>query len=147
MTSNIGSQEILEAQQHGRSYEELQTIVLNEVKHHFRPEFLNRVDEMVVFHPLTNDDLSRIVDIQLAHLKARLTDRRISLQVTPEALAELGARGYDPMYGARPLKRLIQHDVETPLSKLLVKGEVKDGDAVTVDYKDGQVVIVPTVRS
>jgi ATP-dependent Clp protease ATP-binding subunit ClpB len=147
MTSNIGSQEILEAQQHGRTYEELQAIVFNEVKHHFRPEFLNRVDETVVFHALTSDELSQIVDIQLARLKARLADRRISLQVTPEALVDLGTRGYDPMYGARPLKRLIQHDVETPLSKLLVKGELKDGDAVTVDYKDGQVVMIPTVRT
>ncbi|MDT7041177.1 ATP-dependent chaperone ClpB [Candidatus Nitronereus thalassa] len=147
MTSNIGSQEILEAQQHGRSYEELQTLVFHEIKHHFRPEFLNRIDETVVFHPLTAHELSRIVDIQLVRLKARLADRRITLQVTPEALEDLGTRGYDPVYGARPLKRLIQHDVETPLSKLLVKGEVKDGDSVTVDYKDGQVVIIPAVQS
>jgi len=146
MTSNIGSQEILEAQQHGRTYEELQTIVMNEVKNHFRPEFLNRVDESVVFHPLTPEELSQVVDIQLARLKSRLADRRITLDVTPDALVDLGTRGYDPMYGARPLKRLIQHDVETPLSKLLVKGEVKDGDAVTIDYKDGHVVIVPTIR-
>lgn len=146
MTSNIGSQEILEAQQHGRTYEDLRTIVFNEVKLHFRPEFLNRVDETVVFHPLTPDELGRIVDIQLTRLKSRLEDRRITLQITPEALVDLGTRGYDPMYGARPLKRLIQHDVETPLSKLLVKGEVKDGDGVTLDYKDGHVVIVPTIR-
>ncbi len=86
------------------------------------------------------------MDIQLARLKSRLADRRITLDVTPEALVDLGTRGYDPMYGARPLKRLIQRDVETPLSKLLVKGEVKDGDAVTIDYKDGHVVIVPTIR-
>jgi len=146
MTSNIASQEILEAQQHGRTYEELQTIVMNEMKNHFRPEFLNRVDETVVFHPLTPEELSQVVDIQMARLKSRLADRRITLDVTPEALVDLGTRGYDPMYGARPLKRLIQHDVETPLSKLLVKGEVKDGDAVTIDYKDGHVVIVPTIR-
>jgi len=146
MTSNIGSQEILEAQQQGRTYEELQTIVMNEMKNHFRPEFLNRVDETVVFHPLTPEELSQVVDIQLARLKSRLADRRITLDVTPEALVDLGTRGYDPMYGARPLKRLIQRDVETPLSKLLVKGEVKDGDAVTIDYKDGHVVIVPTIR-
>ncbi len=147
MTSNIGSQEILEAQQQGRAYEEMQSIVLNEVKKHFRPEFLNRVDEVVVFHPLTSDELSRIVEIQMARLKSRLAERRIALHVTQEALVDLGTRGYDPMYGARPLKRLIQHDIETPLSKLLVKGEVKDGDAVTVDYKDGQLVIVPSVQT
>jgi len=147
MTSNIGSQEILEAQEHGRSYEELQAIVFNEVKHHFRPEFLNRVDETVVFHPLTLEELGQIVNIQLDRLQARLGERRITLKVTPEALVEIGKRGYDPVYGARPLKRLIQHDVETPLSKLLVKGEVKDGDDITVDSKDGQVVIVPTIRT
>lgn len=144
MTSNIGSQEILEAQQQGRPYDELQTIVFNEVKYHFRPEFLNRIDELVVFHPLTSENLGRIVEIQLARLKTRLEDRRIRLEVTPEALVDLGTRGYDPLYGARPLKRLIQHDVETPLSKLLVKGEVKDGDAVTIDCKDGQLIMVPS---
>ena len=146
MTSNIGSQEILEAQERERTYEELQTMVLNVVKRHFRPEFLNRIDETVVFHPLGADEVGRIADIQLERLKARLDDRRIRLEVTGEALSNLGSRGYSPMYGARPLKRLIQHDVETPLSKLLVKGEVKDGDAVTVDCKDGELIIVPAIR-
>ena len=146
MTSNIGSQEILEAQEREQGYEELQTMVLNAVKRHFRPEFLNRIDETVVFHPLNSDEVGRIADIQLERLKARLEDRMIRLEVTTEALSSLGSRGYNPMYGARPLKRLIQHDVETPLSKLLVKGEVKDGDAVTIDCKDGEVIIVPTVR-
>ena len=146
MTSNIGSQEILEVQERERTYEELQRLILNEVKHHFRPEFLNRIDETVVFHPLSADEVGRIAKIQLARLIARLEERRIRLEVTGEALSNLGSRGYSPMYGARPLKRLIQHDVETPLSKLLVKGEIKDGDAVTIDCKDGEVVIVPTVR-
>ena len=145
MTSNVGSQEILEAQQREQTYEELQTLVLNAVKHHFRPEFLNRIDETVVFHPLSTDEVGRIAKIQLARLRARLEDRRIRLEVTDEALSNLGTRGYSPTYGARPLKRLIQHDVETPLSKLLIKGELKDGDAVTVDCKDGQVVIVPMI--
>ena len=145
MTSNIGSQEILEAQQRERTYEELQALVLNTVKQQFRPEFLNRIDETVVFHPLNPDEVGRIADIQLDRLKARLEERRIRLKVTGEALSDLGTRGYSPTYGARPLKRLIQHDVETPLSKLLVKGEVKDGDAVTVDCKDGQVIIVPGI--
>ena len=146
MTSNIGSQEIFESQQDGRIYEELQAIVLNEVKQHFRPEFLNRVDEAVVFHPLAENELGRIVDMQLNRLKARLGERSIALHITSEAIKDLGVRGYDPMYGARPLKRLIQHDVETPLSKLLIKNEVKDGDEVIVDYKDQKIVLVPTVR-
>ncbi len=145
MTSNIGSEEILDAQQRGLPYAELQRIVMGEVRNHFRPEFLNRVDESVVFHPLTQEELSKIVDIQLRRLKIRLEDRRILLEIQPTAIADLAKRGYDPVYGARPLKRLIQHDVETPLAKLLVKGEVKDGDTVTVDCKDTQIVLIPSV--
>jgi len=147
MTSNIGSEEILDAQQRGLSYSELQDIVMGEVRHHFLPEFLNRVDETVVFHPLTQEELSKIVDIQLTRLKRRLEDRRILLEAKPAAIADLANRGYDPVYGARPLKRLIQHDVETPLAKLLVKGEVKDGDTVTVDCKGAQIVLIPTATN
>ncbi len=146
MTSNIGSQEILDAQLRGLSFEELQSIVMEEVRQHFRPEFLNRVDDMVVFHPLTAEDLAKIVELQLARLKARLEDRRINLEMTQAAISDIAARGYNPVYGARPLKRLIQQDIETPLSKLLVKGELKDGDTATVDYKDGEIVIVSSVR-
>ena len=103
MTSNIGSHEILEAQQYGQTYEELQVIVFNELKKHFSPEFLNRVDETVVFHPLDANELNRIVDIQLGRLNARLEERSITLLITSEALTALGERGYDPMYGARPV--------------------------------------------
>lgn len=146
MTSNIGSQEILDAQLRGLSFEELQSIVMEEVRQHFRPEFLNRVDDMVVFHPLTAEDLAKIVDLQLARLKARLEDRRINLEMTQAAISDIASKGYNPVYGARPLKRLIQQDIETPLAKLLVKGELKDGDTATVDYKDGEIVIVSSVR-
>ena len=141
MTSNLGSQNILDAQEQGLSYEELQSMVMNEVRHHFRPEFLNRVDEIVVFHPLTKEELGKIVEIQLGRVRERLADRRITLVVTPAAVENLASRGYDPVFGARPLKRLIQHDIENPLSRLLVRGEAKDGDTVTVDLKDGQVVV------
>jgi ATP-dependent Clp protease ATP-binding subunit ClpB len=143
MTSNLGSQDILEAQERGLSYEELRSLVMNEVRHHFRPEFLNRVDEIVVFHPLTEEELGKIVEIQLQRVRERLADRRITLNVTPAAVGNLASRGYDPVFGARPLKRLIQHDIENPLSHLLVRGEAKDGDTVTVDLKDGQVVVAP----
>ena len=146
MTSNIGSQEILDAQLRGLSFEELQSIVMEEVRQHFRPEFLNRVDDMVVFHPLTAEDLAKIVELQLARLKARLEDRRITLEMTQAAISDIATKGYNPVYGARPLKRLIQQDIETPLAKLLVKGELKDGDTATVDYKDGEIVIVSSVR-
>ena len=146
MTSNIGSQDILDAQQRGDTHEALQTLVSNEIKRYFRPEFLNRIDETVVFRPLRSDELGQIVDIQLARVRDRLKDRRIHLEVTEEALVNLGKRGYDPMYGARPLKRLIQHDVETPLAKLLVRGDVADGDTVTIDCKNDQVILVPAIQ-
>ena len=143
MTSNIGSQDILDAQQQGQAPETLHTLVSHELNRYFRPEFLNRVDETVVFRPLRSDELGQIVEIQLARVRDRLKDRRIHLDVTDEALLNLGRRGYNPMYGARPLKRLIQHDVETPLAKLLIQGDVADGDTVTIDCKNDQVMLVP----
>ncbi len=145
MTSNIGSQHILEAQQTGASYEAMRNLVMRELREHFRPEFLNRVDEMVVFHALTPDQLGKIVDIQLARLRERLTERRITLSLSPAARTQLATRGYDPVYGARPLKRLIQQEIETPLARQLVKGELRDGETAMVDAKDGAVVIVPVV--
>jgi ATP-dependent Clp protease ATP-binding subunit ClpB len=145
MTSNIGSPQILEAQQKGSSYEDVRAVVMAELRRHFRPEFLNRVDETVVFHPLETDQLTRIVEIQLERLRARLTERRITLVVSPAALRHLGERGYDPVYGARPLKRLIQQELETPIARQLVKGELRDGDTAMVDMKKEGLVIVPTV--
>jgi ATP-dependent Clp protease ATP-binding subunit ClpB len=144
MTSNIGSQEILDAQTRRQSYDEMRAVVIGELRTHFRPEFLNRVDETVVFHPLTTEQLTAIVDIQLTRLRERLAERRIPLALTPAAAANLATRGYDAVYGARPLKRLIQQEVETPIARLLVKGEVKDGDAVTVDTKNEQLVVIPS---
>ena len=141
------SQHILEAQQQRASYEEMRKLVLGELRRHFRPEFLNRVDETVVFHPLTGRHLEQIVEIQLAKLRDRLAERRIRLVLTPAATANLAERGYDPVYGARPLKRLIQQDIETPIARLLVKGEVRDGDTARLDLKKGQIVVVPTVEA
>ena len=145
MTSNIGSPQILEAQQRRASYDEVSSLVMAELRQHFRPEFLNRVDETVVFHPLETEQLTKIVGIQLDRLRTRLTERRITLSVTPAALQYLGERGYDPIYGARPLKRLIQQEVETPMARQLVKGELRDGETAVVDLKDQHIVIVPTV--
>ena len=147
MTSNLGSQDILETQQRGGTYDEMRQVVMAELHRNFRPEFLNRVDETVVFHPLTSEHLAVIVDIQLARLRERLMERRIPLVLTPSATTNLAERGSDPVYGARPLKRLIQQDIETPIARLLVKGELRDGDTATVDVKNGQVVVVPTVES
>jgi ATP-dependent Clp protease ATP-binding subunit ClpB len=145
MTSNIGSPHILEAQQGGSTYEEVRALVLGELRQSFKPEFLNRVDEIVVFHALTTDQLTKIVDIQLGRLRSRLEERRIALAISPAALRHLAERGYDPVYGARPLKRLIQQELETPIARLLVKGELRDGDTASVDMKGTEVVIVPTV--
>ncbi|MCS6291691.1 MAG: ATP-dependent chaperone ClpB [Nitrospira sp.] len=147
MTSNIGSPQILEAQQTGASYEEMRSVVLGELRQHFRPEFLNRVDETVVFHPLATGQLVKIVEIQLERLRARLAERRIQLAITPAALTYLGERGYDPVYGARPLKRLIQQELETPLARLLVKGELRDGETASIDRKENALVIIPTVTA
>jgi ATP-dependent Clp protease ATP-binding subunit ClpB len=144
MTSNIGSPQILEAQQTGSGYDEVRRLVMGELRRHFRPEFLNRVDETVVFHPLETTQLTKIVEIQLERLRARLAERRISLVVSPAALRHLGERGYDSVYGARPLKRLIQQELETPIARQLVKGELRDGDTAMVDMKSGGIVVVPT---
>jgi len=144
MTSNLGSQEILEAQQRRMPYDKMRDMVMAELRRHFRPEFLNRVDETVVFHPLTSDHLTKIVEIQLARLRDRLAERRIALVLTTAATADLAQRGYDPVYGARPLKRLIQLELETPIARLLVKGELRDGGTAKVDVKDGKIVVIPS---
>jgi ATP-dependent Clp protease ATP-binding subunit ClpB len=138
MTSNIGSQRILDYRGSfdGEGYERMKEAVLDEMRHHFRPEFLNRVDEIIVFHALSEEHLKQIVEIQLGRLRQRLTDRNISLYFTDAARANLVRTGYDPHYGARPLKRAIQKKVETPLGRLLVKGDVRDGQTVTVDAKN-----------
>jgi ATP-dependent Clp protease ATP-binding subunit ClpB len=141
MTSNVGSHVILEY--HGRlagdQYEQMKTSVLDALRHHFRPEFLNRVDEIIVFHALTEEDLKKIVDIQLERLRSRLIERRITLELTDEAKSHLARSGYDPVYGARPLKRAIQREIETPLSRLILKGNVKDNSIVRVDLTDGKI--------
>jgi ATP-dependent Clp protease ATP-binding subunit ClpB len=136
MTSNVGSQLIL-AYRGGddpESYEQMKSEVLDVLRRQFRPEFLNRVDEIVVFHSLSREHLKQIVEIQLERLRARLEERHITLELTEKAREHLAAVGYDPSYGARPLKRAIQKELETPLGRLLLKGDIKDGQTVTVDY-------------
>ena len=109
-----------------------------ELRHHFRPEFLNRVDEIVVFHSLTQEDLKKILDIQLGRLRARLAERNIDIELTPAAATHLARKGYDPVYGARPLKRAIQKELETPIGRRLLAGEIRDGNKVIVHWKDDQ---------
>jgi ATP-dependent Clp protease ATP-binding subunit ClpB len=139
MTSNIGSMRILEYRgaAEGSAYESMKRAVLEEMRRHFRPEFLNRIDEMIVFHALTEEHLKRIVEIQLGGLRKRLSDRHIQIELTDAAREHLVRSGFDPSYGARPLKRAIQREVETPLARLILQGEVRDHQAVTVDADRG----------
>ena len=136
MTSNVGSQLILAYRGGGDpdSYQQMKSEVLDALRQQFRPEFLNRVDEIVVFHSLSREHLKEIVEIQLEHLRARLAERHIALELTEKAREHLALVGYDPSYGARPLKRVIQKELETPLGRLLLKGDVKDGQTVVVDH-------------
>jgi ATP-dependent Clp protease ATP-binding subunit ClpB len=136
MTSNIGSTRILDYRgaYAGQGYERMKTAVLDELRHHFRPEFLNRVDEIIVFHALSEEHLMQIVEIQLGRVRQRLAERKMHLQLTPEARAHLVHAGYDPQYGARPLKRAIQRGLETPLGVQILKGAVRDAQTVVVDY-------------
>jgi ATP-dependent Clp protease ATP-binding subunit ClpB len=134
MTSNIGSQLILEMRgADEKSYERMREQVLEALRRQFRPEFLNRVDEVVVFRALTQAELARIVDIQLEGLRRRLGERRITVDVTEAAKQHLARVGYDPVFGARPLKRAIQREVETSIARLIVAGKVTDGGSVRVD--------------
>jgi ATP-dependent Clp protease ATP-binding subunit ClpB len=134
MTSNIGSQLILEMRgADDRTYERMREQVLEALRRQFRPEFLNRVDEVVVFRALTEAELEKIVEIQLEGLRRRLAERRITIEVNKKAYAYLARAGYDPVFGARPLKRVIQRDVETLIARMIVAGKLRDGGAVRVD--------------
>jgi ATP-dependent Clp protease ATP-binding subunit ClpB len=134
MTSNLGSQAITSAR---GSYDQIREQVLDALRNHFRPEFLNRVDDIVVFHALDREHVREIVDIQLARLAKRLVDRHLTLDVTPPARDYLANRGYDPVFGARPLKRVIQNEVETPLAQKIIAGEVQDGMQIEVAVAPG----------
>jgi len=133
MTSNIGSEYIQQLSESGGADLEIEMKVRDELKKHFRPEFLNRVDETVIFQRLTQEDLRRIVEIQVRYLRQRLADRRITIDLTDAAKDQLARDGYDPVYGARPLKRLIQQQIENPLAKRILAGEFSDGDHIEVD--------------
>ena len=131
MTSNIASQIILSFK--GQNYEKMKEECLAVLRQSFRPEFLNRVDEIVVFHPLSKVQLREIVDIQLERLRKRLAERKIELELTDKARDYFAEKGYDPVYGARPLRRTIQRELETALGRKLILGEVRDGSRVVVD--------------
>jgi ATP-dependent Clp protease ATP-binding subunit ClpB len=136
MTSNIGSQYILEMGT--ENWEQVETKVLELLRQTFRPEFLNRVDDTIIFRPLSSDDIAKIVDLQIARFQRLLADRKLSLEITPAGKQLIVAEGYDPVYGARPLKRAIQRLVQNPLALAVLEGEYVEGDRVRVDRsKDG----------
>jgi ATP-dependent Clp protease ATP-binding subunit ClpB len=140
MTSNIGSQWIVDLGE--KDYEEMRRRVMDAVKAHFKPEFLNRIDELVIFHGLGLEQIKAIVEIQIKKLDQRLIERRIVLKMTEKAKEWLAKEGFDPAYGARPLKRVIQKKIQDQLAMKILEGKFKEGDAVTVDLDSKKVELV-----
>jgi len=136
MTSNIGSQYILDISGDDSRYDEMRNRVMEAMRNSFRPEFLNRLDELIIFHSLQKSELRNIVQLQVDRLKQRLTDRKISLKLSSSALDFLAEVGYDPVFGARPLKRAIQRELETQIAKAILRGDFSDGDTIFVDVQN-----------
>jgi ATP-dependent Clp protease ATP-binding subunit ClpB len=136
MTSNIGSQYILDVAGDDNRYDEMRNRVMEAMRNSFRPEFLNRLDELIIFHSLQKSELRHIVQLQVDRLKQRLTDRKISLKLSSSALDFLAEVGYDPVFGARPLKRAIQRELETQIAKAILRGDFSDGDTIFVDVQN-----------
>jgi len=136
MTSNIGSQYILEMGT--QNWEQVETKVLELLRQTFKPEFLNRVDDVIIFRPLSNEDIARIVDLQIQRVERLVAERKLALEVRPAAKQLIVAEGYDPVYGARPLKRSIQRLLQNPLALAVLEGKFAEGDRIRVDRaKDG----------
>jgi ATP-dependent Clp protease ATP-binding subunit ClpB len=142
MTSNIGSLYLLDGlNDKGEIAEDARERVMGELRGQFRPEFLNRVDDIVLFKPLTLQEIEQIVDLQIADVRSRVADRRLDLQLSDAARALIAEEGYDPVYGARPLRRFIQREVETRIGRALISGGIGEGAAITVDAEDGELVV------
>jgi len=142
MTSNLGSQQIqeLSGDSSPESYIQLKAAVMGVVQAHFRPEFINRLDDLVVFHPLDKAQIKQIARIQMAGLEKRLAERGLSITISDGAFELLGNVGFDPVYGARPLKRAIQAQLENPLAQKILAGEFASGETIRVDAGHGQLV-------
>jgi ATP-dependent Clp protease ATP-binding subunit ClpB len=137
MTSNIGSHHLLAGvTPDGEIKDDARTAVMAELRAHFRPEFLNRVDDIVLFKPLTLPEIEKVVDLLVAGLRRRLGDRQLDLELTEAARRHIAAEGFDPVYGARPLRRYLQREVETRIGRALLAGDVTDGSTVIVDHTD-----------
>ncbi len=142
MTSNLGSQFLLEGiSAEGQLRDDARDQVMKTVKSHFRPEFLNRIDEIVLFKPLLVEEIEKIIELLLGYIQGRLMDRKIELELTKQARKFIAREAYDPVYGARPLRRYLQHNIETPLAKEIISGRLMDGQKVVVDLEDGQLKI------
>jgi ATP-dependent Clp protease ATP-binding subunit ClpB len=137
MTSNLGS-DIIQTLAGESNYAQMRDAVMDVVSHHFRPEFINRVDETVVFHPLQKAQIRGIAEIQLQQLRSRLQEKELALEISDTAMDNLVEAGFDPVYGARPLKRAIQQKVENPLAQAILAGEFVPGDTIVVGFADGQ---------
>ena len=139
MTSNIGSSYLLDGiGDNGEITEDAKNKVMEDLRMHFRPEFLNRLDETIMFKPFTNDNIGNIIDLLVTDLNKRLADKELTLKITDEAKNYIMDHGYDPIYGARPLKRYIQKNVDTLVAKLILAGNVGAQDVITIDVKDDQ---------
>jgi ATP-dependent Clp protease ATP-binding subunit ClpB len=138
MTSNIGGEHILNVAGDDRKYEEMQKRVLDALRSHFRPEFLNRIDDIILFHTLKRSELAQIIRIQLKRVQNLLGDQKINLELSSTALDYLVDLGYDPVYGARPLKRAIQRQVENPIATKLLENTFVAGDTIWIDLVDNQ---------
>jgi ATP-dependent Clp protease ATP-binding subunit ClpB len=125
----------------GQLREDARDRVMDELRGHFRPEFINRVDEIVMFKPLTLGEIERIVELQVADIRARLGDRRVGLELRPEACSLIARRGYDPVYGARPLRRFIQREVETRIARALIAGDIGPGATIGIDAEGDELVM------
>ncbi|PTB84652.1 type VI secretion system ATPase TssH, partial [Pseudidiomarina aestuarii] len=140
MTSNLGS-DIIQEKAHEHTYEQMKASVMDVLQHHFRPEFLNRVDETVVFHPLAKEHIKNIAGIQMQRLHQRLADKDYQMELSDAALEHLAAAGFDPVFGARPLKRAIQQELENPLAQRILAGELMPGRLIKVDCVEQELVI------
>jgi ATP-dependent Clp protease ATP-binding subunit ClpB len=148
MTSNLGSQYLLDGiEENGEISENARNMVQNELRSHFRPEFLNRLDEIIMFKPLTKDNIGNIVDLLVKGLNKRLADRQLTIELTPEAKDKIIEGGYDPVFGARPIRRYLQKHVETLSAKLILSGEVDEGDTIRIDVNNGELTAIDVKNS
>ena len=142
MTSNIGSHYLLEGiTSNGEIREDVREQVMNELRQHFRPEFLNRVDEIIMFKPLTLDEVKQIVRLMINDLARRLEERRIRIDVSDKALEYIARTGYDPVYGARPLRRYIQRELETRIGRALIAGDILEGATIKIDVENDSLTV------